>query len=183
MQSHQPGVFCENNESRHGAWAQIKDSSPNVHRKKKNRENIKKTWNWNNQITDSTENRDVKKAALLLRQMWWKISLSQSKWGLSLHKEAEENHYCVNAHLKFPEKQFIECIAYYPSLLLGKLCGVDNPGAFACQGANRIISLYLLKLITLLAYSVRIRTEKKTEMCHTVCFNTRIPKTSCLPLF
>lgn len=29
---------------------------------------IKKTWNRNNQITDSTENVDVKKAALLPRQ-------------------------------------------------------------------------------------------------------------------
>lgn len=107
---------------------------------------------------------------LLPRQTCGKISLGQSKRDLSLPKEARENHYRLNSHLMFPGKQFIECTACSPPLLVGKLCGVDNPGAFSCQGAKRIITPYLLLLINLSlpsAYSARIRTtEKTTEMCH-----------------
>lgn len=88
-----------------------------------------------------------KKAVLLPRQMCWKISLGQSKRDPSLSKEAHENHYYLNTQLMFHGKQFIESNAC--SLLLEKLCGVDDPEALSWQGAKRIITLYLLHLISL----------------------------------
>lgn len=90
-----------------------------------------------------------KKAVLLPKQMCWKISLGQSKHDPSLSKEARENHYYLNTHLMFHGKQFILSNACSTPLLLRKLCGVDDPEALSWQGAKRIITLYLLHLISL----------------------------------
>lgn len=153
MASHQPGVVCESDQPGPGPWAQIKDSLPNAHRNKEKRKtkqqhqqnSIKKTWNWNNHISDSTEKGDVKKGSASKTNVLKNESRIE-QMGLFLAQGGRRESLLCECSLHIPWAAIDGCTACCLSLLLGKLCGVENFGALLCQGANSTVSLSVLYL-------------------------------------
>lgn len=139
-----------------------------------NKTTLRKLWTETTKSLIQEKKGMWEKAMLLLRQMCWKMSPGQSKWDPSLPKEAEDTHYCVNAHLKLPEQQLTECTACCLSLLLGKLCGVENFGVLLCQGANSTVSLYVLYLGNL-SLGLGCKDNDLEEKSTTLFSSTREP--------